>query len=126
MKLLIGNLPPGTTAEQWDIYTQGKRNAFGAVLTKNGTQVNVVADVTRDRNWRSSRSGNQYPGQVHIAIPTIDLDIALTALSDEPKSVRRGGEGTGCQSLCTVRGSYKGTPFNRHVIVEMTGSLCGE
>jgi predicted secreted hydrolase len=109
----------------WDLYSPGERNAFATILTRNGTQVNVDADVTYDKTWTSSRSGNQYPGQVHIAIPTVDLDITLTALLDEPESVRSAGA-TGCQSLCAVKGSYKGTPINRHVIVEMIGDLCGE
>lgn len=110
----------------WDTYSGGKRNAFATILNRNGTQINVPADITYDRIWTSSRTGNQYPAGIHIAIPEEKLDITLTALLDEPEFVHNGGMTQGCQSICAVTGSYQGCPINRHVIVEMIGDLCGE
>lgn len=110
----------------WDAYAFSKRNAFATILMKNGNLVNAVADITYDKIWKSSRSGYQYPGEIHIAIPTVDLDITVTSLLDEPEFVRGEGKASGCQSLCAVKGSYKGNPINRDVIVEMIGNLCGE
>lgn len=110
----------------WDTYSGGKRNAFATILNRNGTQVNVNADITYDHIWTSSRTGNQYPASIHISIPTENLDITLTALLDEPEFAHNGSMTQGCQSLCKVQGSYKGLPINRHVILEMIGDLCGE
>ncbi|MBP2632995.1 MAG: hypothetical protein H6Q70_3623 [Firmicutes bacterium] len=110
----------------WDTYSGGKKNAFATILNKNGTQINVTADITYDHIWTSSRTGNQYPANIHISIPAEKLDITLTALLDEPEFAHNGGMTQGCQSLCAVTGSYKGCPINRHVILEMIGDLCGE
>lgn len=109
----------------WDFYYPGKRHGFATILMKDGNQMNVIADVSYDKIWTSNRSGYQYPRQVHITIPKIDLDITLTALLDEPEFVRGKGEATGCQSLSLVRGSYKGAPIHRQVVLEMIGNLCG-
>jgi predicted secreted hydrolase len=110
----------------WDTYSNNCRNAFATILNKNGTQINAVADITYDNIWTSSRTGSRYPGKIHISLPTEELDITLTALLDEPEFVHNEGVTFGCQSLCSVMGSYKGNPVNRHVIVEIIGNLLGE
>lgn len=110
----------------WDNYSKDGRYAFATVLNKNGTQVNVKADVTYDKIWTSSKTGKHYPGVVTISIPSEDLNLKLASLIDEPEFVREEVDIVGCQSLCTVTGSYQGVPIDRHVVLEMIGDLCGE
>ena len=110
----------------WDNYVPGKHNAFATLLMEDGTQLNVVADITYDNIWTSSHSGNHYPGQVHIALPEVDLDFTMTVLLDKPEFVRTQGGTSASETLYAVKGSYKGTPLNNVTILEMVGDLCGE
>lgn len=110
----------------WDSYGKDGRFAFATILNKNGTQVNVVADITYDKIWTSEKTGNTYPAVVNISIPTEDLQMTLTSLIDKPEFSREGNDIAGCQSFCKVTGSYKGEPIDRCVILEMVGDLCGE
>ena len=109
----------------WDNYGPGKHNAFTTLLTEDGMQLNAVANITYDKIWTSSHTGNHYPGQVHIAVPAVDLDFTMTVLLDKPEFVREHGA-SGCESLYAVQGSYKGTALNFFTILEMVGDLCGE
>ena len=110
----------------WDCYGKDGRFAFATVLNANGTQVNAAAEVTYDRIWTSEKSGNSYPYEVHIAVPSEDLQMNLTAVIDKPEFSREGNDIAGCQSFCRVAASYQGNPIDRYVILEMVGDLCGE
>lgn len=111
----------------WDLYADGGRNACATILNKNGTQINVPINISYDDIWTSSKSGNKYPGKVHVAIPEEKLNFTLEALITNPDFVHSDGNGApGCQVLCKVKGTYQGKAFSRNVIVEMIGDLCGQ
>lgn len=116
----------GSAISLWDSYGKDGRFAFATILHPNGTQVNVVADVTYNNIWVSDKSGNSYPYFTHISIPSEDLQMSLTAVIEKPEFFREGNDIAGCQSFCKVTGSYKGEPVDRYVILEMVGDLCGE
>ena len=110
----------------WDNYSNDGRYTFANIINKNGTQVNVIPDVTYDEIWTSSKTGRHYAKVVNISIPTEDLNLKLVAMIDEPEFIHEDVQITGCQSLCSVTGVYKGEPINRHVVLEMIGDICGE
>jgi predicted secreted hydrolase len=111
----------------WDLYADGGRNTFATILNKNGTQINIPANISYADIWTSSKSGNKYPGKVHVTIPEEELDFTLEALITNPDFVHSDGKGVpGCQVLCNAKGTYQGKAFNRTVIVEMIGDLCGK
>jgi len=51
------------------------------------------------------------------------MEVTLTALLDEPEFSHKGAA-TGCQSLCAVSGSYKGSPVDTMIVLEMIGNVC--
>ncbi len=111
----------------WDLYTDEGRNACATILNKNGTQINVPANISYDGIWTSRSSGNKYPRRVHVSIPEEKLDFTLESLITNPDFVHSDGKGApGCQVLCRAKGTYQGKTFNRNVIVEMIGDLCGK
>jgi predicted secreted hydrolase len=111
----------------WDLYVDGGRNACATILNKNGTQINVPASISYDDIWTSKNSGNKYPKKVNVAIPEEKLDFTLESLITNSDFVHSDGNGaSGCQVLCKARGTYQGKAFNRNVIVEMIGDLCGK
>jgi predicted secreted hydrolase len=113
----------------WDITSRdGKRHAFATILDEQGVQANHAAEVSYDRIWKSDRTGNSYPRQLSVVIPTAHLDLSFEALLDQPEFDRGGKEDspTGCQSPCSVRGRYRTHDISGTVIVEMIGDVCGE
>jgi predicted secreted hydrolase len=111
----------------WDLYADGGRNACATILNKNGTQINVPANISYDGIWTSRSSGNKYPRKIHVAIPDEKIDFTLESLITNPDFVHSDGKGApGCQVLCKAEGTCQGKAFSRNVIVEMIGDLCGK
>lgn len=110
----------------WDAYGANGKNAFATILKKDGTQINVLVDITYDEIWNSKKSGRNYPRVVNIDIPSEDINLRLVSMIDDPEFVRNGTGICGCQNLCDVTGSYKGNPIARKVVLEMIGDICGE
>ncbi|MDS0526695.1 carotenoid 1,2-hydratase [Clostridium sp. SHJSY1] len=110
----------------WDAYGVNGKNAFATILKKDGTQRNVLVDITYDEIWTSKKSGRNYPRIVNVSIPSEELNLKLESMIDDSEFVRNGVELYGCQTLCNVTGSYKGKPIERNVVLEMIGDICGE
>jgi predicted secreted hydrolase len=109
----------------WDMFIDGTRRSFATILEENGVQTNHLVDLTYEQIWTSERTGNRYPREIHVSVPTADLTMAFQAMFDEPEFDHGQQMINGCQSLSEMTGTYRGVPIRRHVIVEMIGNLCG-
>ncbi len=109
----------------WDAYIGDSRNTFVTILKENGSHVYAGANVTYDNIWTSKRSGNKYPAKIVISVPTIDLDLTLTAIFDNPEFTHTI-KNAGSESFFAVEGLYQGKSINKYVIVEIVGNLCGD
>ncbi len=105
------------------------RYTFATLLDKNGNQNNHIAYLPYRNIWASERTGNSYPAELYIKIPTANIELTLTAMLERPE-FSHGNDGevniNGCQSPCQVRGHYGDTPVQRMVILEIIGDVCGE
>lgn len=109
----------------WDCYTD-KRNCFATLLHEDGTQVNTGMNVKYDDIWTSKKTGGSYPGKFTIDIPTEDLHLTFTKLSNNSEFTHATDGIYGCQNLMAVEGTYKGKTINKTVVVELIGNLCGK
>lgn len=109
----------------WDCYTD-KRNCFATLLHEDGTQVNTEMNVKYDDIWTSKKTGGSYPGKFTIDIPTEDLHLTFTKLSNNSEFTHDTDGIYGCQNLMAVEGKYKGKTINKTVVVELIGNLCGK
>ncbi|XVV15134.1 lipocalin-like domain-containing protein [Actinoplanes sp. CA-131856] len=111
----------------WDVYEgPGKRTTFATVLLENGVQMNVDASVTYDRIWASAETGYKYPNEARILAPSIDLELHLDGLVDQPEFVYRSGNGhNGGQAPCRVTGHLGATQIDKPAFFEMIGSVGG-
>lgn len=110
----------------WDAYQADGRHAFATFLKKDGTQINTLVDITYDGIWISKKTENSYPKIINISIPSEEFEIKIISLIEDPEFVRENVNIFGCQTLCSVTGTYQGKSINRNVIVEMLGDICGD
>jgi len=110
----------------WDIYSGNTRYAFATIADKFGAQTNAVADITYDKVWTSSKTGNKYPKVLTIKIDAVDFKVKLTsyANSENVEFVRDIQGLEGCQCLYHGIGTYKGQKIDRAINLEMIGNIC--
>jgi predicted secreted hydrolase len=109
----------------WDMFIDGTRRSFATILDEHGVQTNYLVNLGYEQIWTSERTGNSYPREIHVSVPSADLTMSFQAMFDEPEFDHGQQMINGCQSLSEMTGTYRGVPIERHVIVEMIGNLCG-
>ena len=110
----------------WDAYLKNGRFSFATFIHADGSQNNAVADVTYEGVYTSKASGNSYPRIVNVKVPQEDLDIRLESMISDPEFYREKMGLSGCQALCHVTGTYKGTRIDKDNVLEMINNVCGE
>ena len=110
----------------WDAYLKDGRFNFATFIHADGTQNNVVANVTYEEIYTSERSGNSYPRIIHVRVPQEELDICLESMITDPEFYREKMGLSGCQVLCKVTGTYKGQTIEKDNVLELINNVCGE
>ena len=118
------NMPNGEHFSLWDAYGCRGKEAFATIASPDGSQRNVLIDVTYSDIWTSERTGCHYPRTVEVEVPSEDIHLKLTSMIDNPEADTVVVNS--CQDLCTITGTCKGLPVDDLVVLEIVGDICGE
>lgn len=114
----------------WDgvNFAEGTTTGMATIRDENGVHSEHVVDFAYHESWESSKTGNCYPRDFTVSIPTADFAVEMHTIQSEPEFQKAYGpiHMNGCQALCTMKGHYKDIQIDRVEIVEMLGDLCGE